>query len=114
MNGVDNSISLHDLREREMAHIDTLAMYREYLAAGYTEDQSVAAVNVLSLSIDGIATKEDLRELEKDLKGEMHTQINNLERDLKYFFIKTIGSSVIATVLMPIIVACLLKYFRVI
>ena len=61
-----------------MAHIDTLKAYKQYLEAGYTEDQAVTAVQALNSSFDTVATKEDIRALEKDL----HKEINRLEKDL--------------------------------
>ena len=51
-----------------MEHINTLKAYKEYKKAGYTEDQAVAAVEVLNTAFDGVATSKDLQILESNLK----------------------------------------------
>jgi hypothetical protein len=51
-----------------MSHIDTLKVYKDYLAAGYTEKQAVIAVDSLNASFDSVVTTKDLKILENDLK----------------------------------------------
>jgi hypothetical protein len=54
-----------------MKHIDTLAKYREYIAAGYTESQADVAVKswaeAYDMSREGLATKEDIKILESEI-----------------------------------------------
>lgn len=44
-----------------MSHIDTLTVFEELVAAGVPELQAKAQVHTLNTSLDGVATKEDLR-----------------------------------------------------
>ncbi len=84
-----------------MAHIDTLEMYREYLGAGYSEAQAVTAVKALNSSFDGVATKQDLSVLEKDLKNNVKQQIKRSEYSLKSFVAKLIFGSLILGFILP-------------
>lgn len=84
-----------------MAHIDTLEMYREYLSAGYSENQAVAAVKALNSSFDGVATKQDLIILEKDIKADVRQQIKESEYSLKMFVASIVGGSLILGFILP-------------
>jgi hypothetical protein len=75
-----------------MSHIDTLQVYKEYIAAGYTEAQSSAAVKALNASFDSVVTKDELRSALKDL-----------EKDLKFFILWVIGGAFAAAFLIPVL-----------
>ena len=55
--------------------MNTLKMYDDFLANGYSEVQARCAVNNFDLIIDDLATKDDLKQA-----------IKQLESDLKIFF----------------------------
>lgn len=63
-----------------MAHIDTLQVYKEYLAGGYTESQAITAVKALNASFDSVATKEDLHHLEKRIDSKFDTKFGMIEK----------------------------------
>ncbi len=54
-----------------MEHVNTLKAYKDLMAAGVSETQAEAQVNLLNNSLDHLATKDDLKNLEKDLVREM-------------------------------------------
>lgn len=60
------------LEEINMSHIDTLKVYRQYVGAGYTDQQATCAVDALNSSFDGVATKDDLKSLEKDINSKFN------------------------------------------
>ena len=73
-----------------MSHIDTLAMYKEYLTNGYTESQAATAVNALNVSFDGIVTNEILT-----------NALGKLEYDLKIFFLYLVGGAILTFFVLP-------------
>ena len=83
-----------------MAHIDTLEMYQGYLQAGYTNTQAVAAVKALNASFDSVATKGDLK-----------NAVENLEKDLKIFFVFLVLGSIVVTYIMPLFIPIILRSF---
>jgi hypothetical protein len=93
-----------------MANIDTLQMYKEYLEGGYTEAQAMTAVKSLGVYHSDLATKEDLLLT----KNEFTNGLQMLEKDLKIFFVYSLGSTLLVGFILPIIVAIVLKYFRII
>lgn len=65
-----------------MEHVNTLRAYKDLLASGVSETQAEAQVNLLNSSLDSMgnllnssldrmATKDDLRNLEKHLTSEI-------------------------------------------
>lgn len=43
-----------------MGHIDTLQVYKDYLKAGYTDEQADCAVHALNASFDSVVTRDYL------------------------------------------------------
>ncbi len=92
-----------------MTHIDTLEVYREYIAAGYTENQAVTAVKVLNASFNGVATKEDLNLLEEKLETRLGARIDAVEArleakmDSKFGAIKALGCGIFVVVCVPVL-----------
>jgi hypothetical protein len=82
-----------------MANIDTLQAYEDLVASGITEKEAKAHAHLLNNSLDGLATKEDLQ-----------NSLQNLEKDLKYFFISSFIGFVYAPVIAGIIIAGILKW----
>lgn len=82
-----------------MAHIDTLQTFDRLVASGFTPEQARAHSEILNASFDGVATKEDLQ-----------NSLQNLEKDLKYFFISSFIGFVYAPVIAGIIIAGILKW----
>lgn len=68
-----------------MANIDTLKAYEELKASGFSEIEAKAQVHLLNTSLDGLATKNDLKQ-----------GLDGLEKDLKYFFVNLIIGSIYA------------------
>lgn len=54
-----------------MEHVNTLRAYKDLMAAGVSETQAEAQVNLLNSSLDHLATKDDLKNLEKHLSKEI-------------------------------------------
>lgn len=54
-----------------MSHIDTLKTFDDLVASGVSEDQARAHINILDKSFNGVATKDDLLLLEKDIIKEI-------------------------------------------
>lgn len=90
-----------------MAHIDTFKYFQNLRDSGVPENQAAAQVQALIDTMNGLATKEELKFeidlLKKDLKQEIQIEIQNL----KYFFIK----SIVVLIYAPLIVAAALRWF---
>jgi len=86
----------------KMEHINTLDMYRQYLSAGYTEQQAVAAVRALDSSLNDLVTKDDL-----------NSGLQKLENDLKLYVGRiigsTIGGSFLFVLIFPFIMSIIFK-----
>lgn len=79
----------------QVASIDTLQAYENLVASGIPEQQAKAQVHLLNGSLSDLATKDDLKMLEKDLK---------------YFFINSFVGFIYAPVIVGIIIALILKW----
>lgn len=73
-----------------MARIDTLAKYREFLAAGYTEQQAEVAVNTFKESEDvtagDLVTKDEFKLGMAEFKTEMHSDFNEFKSEIQSDF----------------------------
>ena len=78
-----------------MAHIDTLKTFDKLVASGVAPEQARMHSDILNASFDHVATKDDLKMLEKDLK---------------YFFINSFVGFIYAPVIVGIIIALILKW----
>ena len=58
-----------------MEHVNTLKMYKDYVAAGYTDAQASIAVESLNASFDTVVTKDYLRQELAILKGEIRSDM---------------------------------------
>jgi len=61
-------------------HVDTLQMYKEYMASGYTEEQATTAVISLNKSFDSVVTAKDI----KILENEILSAIDVLQKEFKH------------------------------
>jgi hypothetical protein len=72
-----------------MTHsVDTLQVYEELTSSGFSEQQAKANIKAMGYFISDLATKTDIRLLEKDLK---------------IFFGYLVGGTIIVAVLIPVI-----------
>jgi len=62
-----------------MSHIDVFKAYEDLLAAGVEPEHAKAHVRVLDNALDRVATKDDLKGLEKDINKEI--------RGLRWFIV---------------------------
>ena len=102
-----------------MARIDTLAKYREFLAAGYTEQQAEVAINTFKESEDvkagDFVTKEEFKLGLSEFKHEMHFEFSEFKREIREDFLVlrqefkglrwltiSFGSAMVASLLLPI------------
>lgn len=67
-----------------MSHIDTLKTYKEYLAAGYTEQQAETSVHILDKSFDTVATKSDLIAMQLSLHQDMNILRAEIKSDMAF------------------------------
>jgi len=80
-----------------MAHIDTLKAFKDLIAAKVPKEQAEAQVQTLDASLDGLATKEDLKDeihnLETRLDTKLDAKFNILDAkiDAKFNTIRTLG-----------------------
>jgi hypothetical protein len=72
----------------------TLKIYKEYLNGGFTSEEAESMVNSMELGLDGIATKNDLKQL---------------EGDLKIFFGYLVGGTVLVAIVLPLVIATVTK-----
>ncbi len=84
-----------------MEHINTLENFDRLVASGVSEEQARAHVYALNSSFDGVATKQDLELLEKDIKNDIKQQIKELEYSLKVFVGAIIFGSLILGFILP-------------
>jgi hypothetical protein len=73
-----------------MEHINTLEHYEHLLKSGLAPKEAKAIVLSLNTSFDSVVTKDMLT-----------AELRHLERDLKFFFIKTIGGTLFLLLLAP-------------
>ena len=75
------------MTETELHTIDTHAMVKDLIAAGFTERQAEAHVSTLSRFISyNLATKTDIAKIERDIEGlrkETKTSIEELRKETK-------------------------------
>ena len=106
-----------------MKYIDTLAKFREYLAAGYTEPQAEVAVKswaeAYDMAREDLATKADLRILETEINSkidkmeteinfkidkmetEINSKIDKLDNKMNYMYI--IGGGIFTVCCIPVL-----------
>jgi len=91
-----------------MARIDTLAKYREFLAAGYTEQQAEVAINALKeaedVTMGDLVTKAELKLEISEVKREIREDFLVLRQEFRGLRWLTIsfGSAIIGCLLLPI------------
>ena len=107
--------------------IDTLSKYREFLAAGYTEQQAEIAVKTFKESEDitmgDLVTKDEFKLGMAEFKAEIHSEFNDFKREIREDFLVlrqefrglrwltiSFGSVIIGCLLLPI-KEILLTYF---
>ena len=56
-----------------MANIDTLQAFENLISAGISEREAKAQVHLLNNALNGVATKEDLNNLEKRIDSKLST-----------------------------------------
>lgn len=83
-----------------MSHIDTLKAYDELILSGTPDKQAREQIGFFTSSIEGLATKEDLK-----------TAINMLEKDIKLFIASLVGITVILSIILPIATTFISKKF---
>jgi len=65
-----------------MAQIDTLKYYKDLKAGGVSDEQAEAEIRALQSALDGIATKEDLKNELNNLEVKINSKIDAVEADL--------------------------------
>jgi hypothetical protein len=94
-----------------MAHTDTLGMYKNYIAGGYSDEQATAAVQCLESSFNRVATKDDLNDLERDFNISLHNGLNNLEKDLKIFLAYVLGGTLMVAFIVPLLIQAIVRFW---
>lgn len=69
------------------SNIDTLKTYEELRASGMPEKQAKAQVQALNSSLDGLATREDLKATESFLKQELMIVKGDIQSNLALIII---------------------------
>jgi hypothetical protein len=91
-----------------MARIDTLAKYREFLSAGYTEQQAEVAVKAFAeaedIAKDDLVTKAELKLEMSEFRQEIREDFLVLRQEFRGVRWLTIsfGSVIIGCLLLPI------------
>jgi len=75
------------------SNIDTLKTYEDLIASGIPDSQAKAHVKALNKSLDGLATKDDLKATEAFLKQELTIVKSDIKSDIAFM------------VMLPIIIA---------
>ena len=63
-----------------MAHIDTLKVFDKLIASGLTPEQARMHSEILNSSFDGVATKEDLHQLESRIESKFDSKLGLIEK----------------------------------
>lgn len=76
-----------------MEHINTLKAFDNLVASGVPADEARAQVEALNSAFDGVATKQDLADLESRLESKIDLTESKLEAklDSKFNILFTIG-----------------------
>ena len=89
--------------------IDTAKAYRIFIATGMSGEEAHIEAVAVSQAVENLVTKDDLKTEVAKLatKDELKAEIQNLEKSLKYYFLKTF----IVLIYAPLIVAGILRWF---